>query len=133
MQVRGKYCCARVKQIESIKTKTDVFSFDPEGLGKWDKLSADETNDILWIIDNLYIGNAASASNQDALKDHGITHVINLISHEKSKNIDDYKYLNISLRDTPESDILCWLPSIIDFIDSAEAEDSDSRILFHCK
>ena len=62
-----------------------------------------------------------------------ITHVINLVSHNSNKSIENLKYLNLSLKDSPECDILAALPKIIKFISKGEEEHENPRFLFFCK
>jgi hypothetical protein len=46
------------------------------------KTQKDSTDDIVCIYQHLYIANAATVNEAKALKEHKITHVINLIAHK---------------------------------------------------
>lgn len=67
------------------------------------------------------------------LNSNWITHVINLVAHNNNKSIDNLKYLNLSIKDSPECDILSALPKIIKFINKAEEEIENPRYWFFCK
>lgn len=97
------------------------------------KTQKDSTDDIVCIYQHLYIANAATVNEAKALKEHKITHVINLIAHKTWNYPEDFKYLNLSLKDNPSWDILAVMPKIVKFIEEATEEDIDSRIVIHCQ
>lgn len=106
------------KKTASSFDNTDVFDFAKEAI---------------CIQDNLYIANAAAACDPDVLRTFGITHVINLTAHTINNEIELITYLNLSLNDTPDSDITTWIPQVIDFISKEERTNKDSKFMFHCR
>ena len=78
-----------------------------------------ETEDLVQVTPNLYISNASTATNKTWLKEKGITHIVNLSSTETAKKHPEFDYLDLKLRDTPESNILMNLSQVTKFLDGA--------------
>lgn len=95
-------------------------------------LDQERDDDIDWIYENLYIANAATGNNEEVLGDHNITHVIDLISHKKTNTVHKLKYLHLSLKDTPDCDILDWVSKVTRFIELSEAKEEEPRFCFYC-
>jgi hypothetical protein len=76
----------------------------------------------------LYIADAATANKPEILQENLITHVINLIAHKPTKAYEGFKYLNLSLKDTLDSDILSTVPKIVEFIKAAREDTEEPRI-----
>lgn len=56
-----------------------------------------------------------------------ITHVINLVAHKNLEIISGLKYLNLSLKDTPECNILSVLPKVTEFVQEGEETEDSPR------
>jgi atypical dual specificity phosphatase len=82
------------------------------------------------VTDNIYISDLATAFNKDRLKEEGITHVVNLVLGMDSIYPEDFKYLNIPLRDIANQDILKYLDTCVDFMH--EAISLGGKVLVHC-
>jgi hypothetical protein len=66
--------------------------------------------DISQINENLFIGNISTATNRDILKEKGITHIIDILSHKFEPFPKDFEYLFIQKYDTLDSDLTFSLP-----------------------
>lgn len=63
---------------------------------------------------------------------HNITHVIDLVSHKKANTVQKLKYLHLSLKDTPDCDILDCVSQVTKFIEASEANEEEPRFCFYC-
>lgn len=120
------------KQSSSTQPKTGLFNFEEDAFsfGSDEFLACWETNNITLIHNNLYIGNAIAANDQELLLKHKITHVIDLIAHRKLDKFPEITYLNLSLKDTPEGDVLTPLPDVNMFVETAIRDTPNARVCF---
>lgn len=81
------------------------------------------------IIDRLYLGNLKGASELNALKAAGITHILQVASGIKPFFPKDLKYKVISVTDTSQSSLIRHFPAAISFIKEGMAKGS---VLVHC-
>lgn len=81
------------------------------------------------IADRLYLGNIQAASDQRALKDAGITHILQVAAGIKPFYPKDFVYKVINIADTSQASLIRHLPAAIAFI-----RDGISRgaVLVHC-
>ena len=114
------------------KITTDYHSYSsiPSNPKKYEILSCKRDNEIVWIDENLYIANSASAGNEEILNSNGITHIVNLVAHNFSNSYNCFKYLNLSVKDNPDADIIDLIPKIIIFISLGEKEIDNARFWF---
>jgi len=87
------------------------------------------------IIDGLYYGNSAMASDIDMLKSIGITHIINCDGNPNKlkkfeKHIQIFKYKAIDIEDG-NCDIKKYFLEVFDFINTAIKEEGN--VFIHCK
>ena len=59
-----------------------------------------DNKDISQINDNIFIGNISTATNKELLKEKGITHVVNIISHKFEPFPEEFEYLYIHAYDS---------------------------------
>lgn len=84
------------------------------------------------IKDNLYVGDLASASNSEALRDNGITHIVTVFNGGIEMYPDDFKYKIIHINDDPWVDIGNYFDETIEFIDEALSDESN-KVMVHCQ
>ncbi|RLN93356.1 hypothetical protein BBJ28_00015536, partial [Nothophytophthora sp. Chile5] len=79
----------------------------------------------------LFIGGATAAKDKQMLSQTGITHVINCAASVAPAAFpDEFRYLNIRLRDHSSQDIARHFYSMFDFIERARQDGG--RIFLHC-
>ena len=81
------------------------------------------------IIDRLYLGNLKGASDLNALKAVGITHVLQVASGMKPYFPKDLKYKVISVMDTSSVSLIRHFPAAISFIKEGMAAGG---VMVHC-
>ena len=86
--------------------------------------------DISQINENLFIGNISTATNRDILKEKGITHIIDILSHKFEPFPKDFEYLFIQKYDTLDSDLTFSLPISNLFI--RDAIKKGGKVYVHC-
>jgi len=79
---------------------------------------------------NVFIGDFASAANDDELKKYGITHIIVAVLGAHPQFPESFVYMTVPLRDVDEEDILQHLPQTTNFIN--DAVRSGGKVLVHC-
>jgi len=84
------------------------------------------------ILPHLYVGNEVDAANLDALRLHGISHILNVTNsvpcfHEGESAM---RYMRIPVRDNGLINLRMHFQSALDFIE--EARRRNARVLVHC-
>lgn len=89
------------------------------------------------LLDHLYLGSLQNALNVDALKNEGITHVINTVDDyfedgrtKKSLYGDSFEYLSFNARDQENYPIMDHFHQCYDFIE--DARKKGGKCLIHC-
>ena len=82
------------------------------------------------VIDNLYIGDFASACNREELQKLGITHVLTVVSGIGPIYPETFKYKNIDIGDTKSSCLNEHFSECVEFID--EAISNGGKVYVHC-
>jgi len=83
------------------------------------------------INDYLFLGSLQGAKDKTALKKFGITHIINISSiNDTNFYENEFKYLNIDIKDSHEEDIKRFFPTLVQYIESAK--DQQGKIFVHC-
>jgi len=82
------------------------------------------------IEEGVYIGDLASASNYEKLKEHGITHIITAVLGVSPQFPKDFTYLTVPIKDVETEDIRPYLGQTTSFIDNALA--SGGKVFVHC-
>lgn len=80
----------------------------------------------------LFVGDLASASNCEAMKEQGITHVVSIINGAFELFPDSFKYKLIHINDDPWSDIGKFFDETNEFIDEA-LSNPETKIIVHCQ
>lgn len=78
----------------------------------------------------LWLGDIATAHNEAALLERGITHVVCAVLGVSPPFPDTFAYMTVPVRDIHDEDMLPHLASTCAFIDDALAEGG--RVLVHC-
>ena len=79
----------------------------------------------------LYLGSAADAANLDALKSHGITHVLNVADNVKNHHPTHFIYRNLMVKDrNDDAGISRVFSDAIDFVTEVQAHGG--KVLVHC-
>ena len=81
------------------------------------------------IAERLYLGNLKGASNYQALKSSGITHILQVAAGIEPFFPKDFKYKVILISDTSSSSLLRHFPAAISFIKEGMAKGG---VLVHC-
>ena len=89
-----------------------------------------QNNDISFITDGLYLSNICIAYSLKDLKQYKVTHIINTVYGLDPAFPNDFKYLNLGLRDIPKENIQKVLDECNEFID--DAIQNGGRVLVHC-
>lgn len=81
----------------------------------------------------ILIGDLASASNYEAMKDQGITHILCVLNGGCEQFPGDFEYKIFHANDDPWVDIYSFFDEGVKFIDSALTSSDRSKILVHCQ
>lgn len=81
------------------------------------------------ITDRLYLGNLQAATDFRALKEAGITHILQVANGIKPFYAKDFVYKVISVTDTQNTNLIRHIPASIAFIQEAI---SKGAVLVHC-
>ena len=86
-------------------------------------------NDMVLIMDNIYLGNITAANNINNLKKEGIKKILSVIDYSRApryKEEDNFNQKIINIADVPVVNIIKYFGECINFI---EGED---KVLVHC-
>lgn len=84
------------------------------------------------ITDHLYLGSEAVAKDRDALRCHGITHVLNCVGSRCPEYFrGDLIYKTLFLNDSPSEDITSILYDVFDYLEEVRLKPK-SRVFVHC-
>ena len=89
-----------------------------------------ENDDFNLVYPNIYIGNYSTSTNQQLLKDLGITHIISVIPSFNPPFLDKFKYLHIEAYDDESQDMTQYFENSNEFISNCLNEGG--KILIHC-
>ena len=82
------------------------------------------------ILDNLWLGDLNDASNLIKLKQHGITHILQVAAGFKPAYPEEFKYKVINVLDMPYVNISRHFPVAIQFMKEGMTEGNS--VLVHC-
>lgn len=88
------------------------------------------TSKLSIITDNILLGGVHDASDDKALKIHGVTHILNMAQQVPNHFPQDFIYLKIPLLDTSKTDVMECMSAVCAFLSHVEA--IDGRVLVHC-
>lgn len=84
------------------------------------------------ITSRLFVGDLASASNNDAMKQQGITHIVSVINGAFEQFPNDFEYKIIHINDDPWVDIEKYFDTSNSFIDEA-LRKTNTKVMIHCQ
>ena len=85
------------------------------------------------IIPHLFLGSSNSASNVTMLTSYKITHIVNCVSHNVINHYPSlFTYMNLSLHDTSQEDIIGHLYPLFTFITNAILQNPNANVFIHC-
>lgn len=79
----------------------------------------------------LFVGSVCAARNAKALKAHGITHVFSMIGPPEHP-IEGITYGYVDIYDSDRQSLSKSIRTFLDFVQSANKQSRDTRILVHC-
>lgn len=85
------------------------------------------------ITDKLFVGDLASASNKEAMKSQGITHILSIFNGGIELYPSDFTYKLIHINDDPWVNIDDYFDESNKFIDDALVNNPDAKIMIHCQ
>lgn len=83
------------------------------------------------ILPGLYLGDSVHSAQQDALRELGITCLLNVSTTCKNMFEQEFDYMNIPVNDNDSANLSSWFDKAIHFIDNAR--DNDGKVLVHCQ
>ena len=90
------------------------------------------SRDCTPITDYLFVSGKKVASDEQKLREKGITHIINCCGDVCENYFPDaFHYLKLHLLDSAQEDIMCVLYKVIDFIDAVRK--AKQKVLVHCQ
>jgi len=93
----------------------------------------DAVNPMDQVDENIYIGDVRSANNENLLREHGITHIVN--ATEELPNFHPppkFHYLKLNLKDNRSEDLLRVLEPTFQYISSVIRYNPRAKVLIHC-
>ncbi|XP_028391868.1 dual specificity protein phosphatase 19-like [Dendronephthya gigantea] len=81
------------------------------------------------VVENLYISSQDGAHNIQELKDHNITHILNVAIGIVNAFQEDFLYKTVEISDLPEKNITAYFPELFAFIKEGMA---NGGTLVHC-
>jgi dual specificity MAP kinase phosphatase len=84
------------------------------------------------IYQNIYVGDLASASNKEALKEQGITHILSVFNGCYEIYPDDFTYKIIHINDDTWEDISKYFDETNEFIQRS-IKNKNNKIMIHCQ
>lgn len=81
----------------------------------------------------ILVGDLASASNFDAMKEQNITHVLCALNGGMEMFKDEFEYMIVHANDDPWVEIDQYFDEAVAFIDRALVSSPESKILIHCQ
>ena len=127
------------KELKEIRNKSgqNSTSISDKAIGLFTLIKLFSTMKILkedfkpvMITDGLFIGSIGAASNYEAMKEAGITHVVCAANGIKEYYKDNFKYLSLDILDSEKEQISKFFDKAADFIN--EAIINGGKVLVHC-
>lgn len=84
------------------------------------------------IVPNIFVGDLASASNCEALKEQGITHILSIYNGSYEIFPEDFKYKIIHINDDIWINISDYFEESNQFIETA-LNQSNTKVMIHCQ
>ncbi|KAJ8516873.1 hypothetical protein ONZ45_g5885 [Pleurotus djamor] len=112
-----------------------MLSFPASRWQKRNKAIAQFGREASLIVPRVYLSDYGTATDSEALKRLGITHVVSVVDFTPNalpEWIDAEKRLHVNLSDRFDCDILSRLEETTSFIRDALKESKDAKVLVHC-
>lgn len=78
----------------------------------------------------LLLGSQDAAHDLELLRQHKVTHILNVAYGVENVFLSEFTYKTISILDVPETNILSYFPECFEFIEQAKLKDG--VVLVHC-
>ncbi|PKA66116.1 Protein-tyrosine-phosphatase MKP1 [Apostasia shenzhenica] len=96
--------------------------------------AADDDLECSHVADHVFLGSEAAARDREALRRHGITHVLNCIGGACPEYFrGDLVYRTLWLHDSPAEDITSVLYDAFDYLEEVRTARTPARVLVHCR
>ncbi|CAB3998179.1 dual specificity phosphatase 19-like [Paramuricea clavata] len=130
-----------LKQVSTVITNVDGKKFLKHNLTQGDEglvsvgqahgfcVDTSPDDKIHHVVDNLYISSQDGAHNLHGLRDHKITHILNVATGVVNAFPEDFEYKTVEILDLPEENITVHFPELFNFINKGLA---DGGTLVHC-
>ena len=120
-----------VLQLQNLSTVSDDSSSDSSSSDESPSPVQERRKIPFMILSHLYLGCREAASDVEALRESGISRVLNVTSEDsKYRSMDSFTYYQIPVEDVHEVDMLQHLPEAFAFIE--EARLSGEKVIVHC-
>ena len=117
-----EFCEGKTREVERIKSNNDNFlQFVYTHLSN---LVQEPTH----IIDNIFLGSAFNAANQESFQKYGIERVLNVTKEIPCVFPEDYEYYRINVRDTRDSFLHHHYEESLEFLKN----EPSKKVLVHC-
>ena len=88
-------------------------------------------NELIHIIDNIYIGNAYNAANYQSLENLNIKLIVNVTKEIQNYFPENFDYYNIEILDSNKESLKTKFTDVIEHINTKKLTENDN-ILVHC-
>lgn len=85
------------------------------------------------ITSRIFVGDLASATNHEAMKEQGITHILSVFNGAYELFPSDFKYKIIHINDDEWIDISEYFEESNKFIDDAINSNPNNKVMIHCQ
>lgn len=97
-------------------------------------VASDDGVEYSRVADHVYLGSEAAARDREALRRHGITHVLNCVGGACPEYFrGELVYKTLWLHDSPAEDITSVFYEAFDYLEEVRAASPPARVLVHCR
>eukprot|EP01062_Namystynia_karyoxenos_P069414 TRINITY_DN64916_c0_g1_i1.p1 TRINITY_DN64916_c0_g1~~TRINITY_DN64916_c0_g1_i1.p1 ORF type:complete len:245 (+),score=56.80 TRINITY_DN64916_c0_g1_i1:76-810(+) len=87
--------------------------------------------DVSQITDWLFLGGLKDALKEDLLREHGVTHIVQLAPEHACLQHEGFDYLKVQVEDHPDAPIKDHFPPIFNYLDGCRQKGH--RVFVHCR
>lgn len=117
-----EFCEGKTREVERLRSRDgNIIQFVYSHLSN---LVQEPTH----IIDNIFLGSAFNAANQESFQKYGIERVLNVTKEIPCVFPDDYEYHRIGVRDTRDSFLHHHFEESLEFL----TKEPSKKVLVHC-